>query len=326
MTRRAILSGLVRNCERHLPRSLDNLDRFASTYDAAYFLFMVSDSDDGSRELLERWLASGRQGEVVDHGHLAERWPRRTERLALLRNMVIESVGGSRRRDWEHLVIADLDNVLESRMPVEPFIAAGKYLDEDPRRAAVFANAFPLYYDVWALRHPLWCPYDCWHRIWGRRRGQSFEAAKFREVFARQIAISDSMAPIPVRSAFGGLGIYRLSFALQAHYCGTSAEGLEVSEHVAFNEAIAALGGELCIFPPLQVRAPPEHLYAPAEFKRRWRLRMSAIRVRNYFLPPVHSFLKPLGGDAHAAPGRPCGSGEAPASGLSKSAVDRLNE
>jgi len=153
-------------------------------------------------------------------------------------------------------------------------------------RAAVFANARPRYYDVWALRHDRWCPEDCWHPIWGRSPDRTFEDAKFREVFARQIRIPAGLPPIPVRSAFGGLGIYRMRFALAARYCGLDDAGRPSSEHVALNQTIRRSGGELHIFPALQVRASPHHLYQAGDFTLRWRLAMLVRRLSELHQPP----------------------------------------
>lgn len=291
MKRRVVVAGLARDCAPHLPEVLANLAKLAALYDEAHFLFAVSDSEDGSGTLLEDWLADGRHGEVLDFGVLGDRLARRTERIAWLRNACLDRLSLSPQAGWDHLAVADLDDVLAAPMAAEPFAQAIRWLEAAPSRAAVLANARPRYYDVWALRHPRWCPYDCWHRIWGREAGETFEAAKFREVFIRQIAIPVDMPPIAVRSAFGGLGIYRLAYALKARYRGLDEKGREVSEHVAFNEAIVAAGGELHIFPGLQVRAPAEHLYRPQDFKLPWRLRMRAMRIVAALRPPARQLL-----------------------------------
>jgi hypothetical protein len=255
-------------------------------------LFAVSDTEDDSRALLEDWLSDHRQGEVLDFGVLGERLPRRTERIAWLRNACLDRLNLLPQAGWDHLVVTDLDDVLAAPITAAPFAQAIDWLDAAPGHAAVFASAVPRYYDVWALRHPRWCPHDCWHRIWGRSAEETFEAAKFREVFTRQIEIPPNTPPIAVRSAFGGLGIYRLSHALKARYRGLDEAGREVSEHVAFNEAIVAAGGELHIFPALQVQAPPQHLYQAQDFKLRWRLRMHAMRLAALLRPPARQLLR----------------------------------
>lgn len=289
----AVFTGVARDCAAHLPGVLQNLERLAASYRAASFLFVTSDSKDDTRAILERWLAAGRSGRVIDLGALEERLTRRTERIAFARNAGLDEIACSGHAGHDHLVVADLDDVLARPVDADAFARAAAWLDADPARAGVTASATPRYYDVWALRHERWCPDDCWHPIWGRPPDETFEAAKFREVFTRQIEIPPSLPPIAVRSAFGGLGIYRLPAALAARYHGVDAQGRETSEHVAFNTAIVRAGGQLHIFPALQVHAPRQHLYQPSEFRWRWRMTMMARRTAEFARPSWRRLLAP---------------------------------
>lgn len=298
----AVFAGVARNCASYLPGVLANLGRFAASYAETSFIFLVSDSTDQSRSILERWLADDRggrrRGMVIDLGSLTARLPKRTQRIAHARNACLDEIRRSEWAGYDHLVMADLDDVLAFPVRAGSFAQAVRWLDGDPARAAgparaaVLANATPRYYDVWALRHDRWCPQDCWHPIWGRAADESFEALWVREVFVRQTEIPATLPPIPVRSAFGGLGIYRLSFALSARYCGLDSAGREVSEHVAFNETITRSGGQLYIFPPLQVRAPRDHLFNREwTFRRRWRIAMLARRAAELWQPGWRRFI-----------------------------------
>ena len=289
----AVFTGVARDCARHLPAVLDNLERFAGTYDRARFVFVVSDCRDDTAECLRRWLGGrGRDGMLIDLGLLEPSLPRRTERIARARNAGLEAV--ARQADgFDHLVVADLDDVLGRPVGLAGFRDAVAWLDGDPSRAGVFAGATPRYYDVWALRHDRWCPDDCWHPIWGRPDQESFEAAKFREVFARQVVLPADLQPVAVRSAFGGLGIYRLPAALAARYQGVDAQGRDTSEHVAFNAAIHAAGGGLYVVPALQVHAPEQHLYQAHAFRWPWRLRMHARRLVESIRPPWRRLIAP---------------------------------
>jgi len=293
VSRSAVFTGVARDCATHLPGVLENLGRFAATYRAASFLFVVSDSKDDTRAMLQRWLADGRSGQVIDLGALEDRLTKRTERIAFARNTGLDEIARSGHAGRDHLVVADLDDVLAQPVAADAFARAAAWLDGDPARTGVTANATPRYYDVWALRHERWCPDDCWHPIWGRPSEETFEAAKFREVFTRQIVIPPSLPPIAVRSAFGGLGIYRLPAALAARYHGVDATGRETSEHVAFNTTIGRAGGRLHIFPALQVHAPRQHLYQPSEFKWRWRMTMMARRAAEIARPSWRRMLAP---------------------------------
>lgn len=283
---RAVFTGVARDCAEHLPVVLDNLARFAALYAEASFVFLVSDTNDESRSILERWLAADRCGKVIDLGILAERLPRRTDRLAFARNSCLDEIRRSEWAAYDHLVVADLDDVLAWPVSAKGFADAAAWLDAAPARAGALANASPRYYDIWALRHDTWCPDDCWHSIWGRDPTETFEAAKVRESCARQIVIPRSVPPIGVRSAFGGLGLYKMRFALGARYCGVDGRGREASEHVAFNEAVGRAGGQLYIFPSLIVRAPREHLYRASDFPHRLRLAMFRQRVMERLRPP----------------------------------------
>lgn len=284
--RRAAIVGAARDCGRHLPRVLDNLERIAETYAETFFVFAVSDSSDDTSKQLETWIANGRNGRVLDLGTLEPTIPVRTARIAHARNACLDAVRDSIAMAYDHLIVVDLDDVLDGDLAIDAVRQAADWLDAAPERAGVFANAAPRYYDIWALRHESWCPGDCWHAIWGRSADQSFEAAKFRESLFRQIVLPATMPPIAVQSAFGGLGLYKMPFARQSAYAGIDLQDRPVSEHVAFNEAIRKAGGRLHILPSLIVQAPLQHLYSPDEFSLRWRLRMRLRHLAERLKPP----------------------------------------
>ncbi len=290
--RKAAIVGAARDCARHLPKVLDNLGRIAETYAETFFVFAVSDSADDTFSQLETWIANGRRGRVLDLGILEPTVPVRTARIAYARNACLDAVRGSIAAEYDHLVVVDLDDVLDGDLAVGAVEQAADWLDAAPERAGVLANAAPRYYDIWALRHESWCPGDCWHAIWGRPADQSFEAAKFRESLFRQIVLPPTMPPIAVQSAFGGLGLYKMLFARKGAYSGLDPQDRSVSEHVAFNTAIREAGGQLHIFPSLIVQAPPQHLYSADDFSLRWRLRMQLRYLAERMRPPWRALLQ----------------------------------
>ena len=290
--RKAAIVGAARDCARHLPKVLDNLERIAETYAETFFVFAVSDSIDDTFSQLETWIANGRNGRVLDLGTLEPTVPVRTARIAHARNACLDAVRGSVAAAYDHLIVVDLDDVLDGDLAIEAVKQAADWLDAAPERAGVFANAAPRYYDIWALRHESWCPGDCWHAIWGRPADQSFEAAKFRESLFRQIVLPSTMPPVAVQSAFGGLGLYKMPFARQGAYAGIDPQDRAVSEHVAFNTTISRAGGQLHIFPSLIVQAPQQHLYSADEFSLRWRLRMRLRLLVERMRPPWRALLQ----------------------------------
>lgn len=262
--RRAVFMGVARNCAAYLPGVLSNLSRLESAYQAVRYVFAVGESDDDTLQILQTWVSGGRQGHVIDTAHLERDESKRTVRIAMARNACM-SLLRDRYHDFDHLVTFDLDNVLSEPVCGTAFARASRWLDASEARAGVFANAVPQYYDLWALRHPHWCPDDVWQAIWNRHSWCSFELAKFRHVYSRQVRIAQDQAPIAVTSAFGGLSIYKMRFVTTATYCGLDTNGREQAEHVEFNRSVLDRGGGLFVLPSLVVRAPREHLFDPVD-------------------------------------------------------------
>jgi hypothetical protein len=260
-TRRGVFVGVARNCEPHLPGVLENLARLESLYGETSFIFVVSDSRDDTGPILEKWLAT-RRGRVIDLGNLEPRLPRRTQRLAHVRNASMDQVRHGEEATYDHLIVVDLDDVLAVPISADIFAKAAHWLDASPTRAAVFPNGRPRYYDIWALRHNMWCPHDCWHQLWYRDPRRNIHYLQVREIVGRMLKIPLWVPPIRVLSAFGGIGLYKLRSALAARYVGIDEQGRETCEHVAFNASVRESGGSLYIFPSLVAQSPPEH-FAP---------------------------------------------------------------
>ena len=146
------------------------------------------------------------------------------------------------------------------------------------KASGVFPSSSPYYYDIHALRDREWCPGSCWKEIQdAKARGALWSLLVYiRYVSSRQKPHARLQAEglIPIDSAFGGVGIYSLSQALNsgARYASPELahEELKLCEHVVFNRSI----DRLFINPAWVIAAPPEHiefclLSAPRKF---WRM------------------------------------------------------
>jgi len=142
------------------------------------------------------------------------------------------------------------------------FTEALAFLAAEPLRAAVFANCRGPYYDLWALRHERLCPGDVWEEefdyvlVHGGDDARAYAAT----VAHRVMTLAPDDPPLRVASAFGGLGIYKRRWVQDAAYKGFKAKAIvehgkrrqvkwQVCEHVAFNAAIGARGGQLFVLP-----------------------------------------------------------------------------
>jgi mannosyltransferase 1 (CAP59) len=269
VNRSVVIVGCARDCEAFLPAVLQNISRIATLYSDAAFVFVENDSRDNTREILQRWLNERASSFLVCLDGLAAQEKRRTARLAIARNAYMEALHYHHLAKLDHLLVLDFDIVNTDLISEESLAEAIRFLDSSSQNAAVFANQLP-YYDIWALRHDVWCPDDCWAQIANRPPYFPRHRAIERYFTSRQVRISPDSPPVAVRSAFGGLGIYKLDFVRGARYLGLLPDGSETCEHVAFNEAAARMGGLLYIYPRLLTHAPPEHIHP--RFSGLWRL------------------------------------------------------
>jgi hypothetical protein len=256
--RKAVIVGCARDCEIFLPAVLKNITRIANLYSQAAFVFVENDSTDNTRDILQNWLGQHANSLLVCLDGLLVQETRRTVRLAIARNAYMEALR-PHLDEFDHMVVLDFDNVNCNVISEESLEEAIEFLDSSRQNAAVFANQLR-YYDIWALRHDVWCPEDCWSKIMSRPAYLPLHRAVERYVTSRQISIHPSTPPVAVRSAFGGLAIYKSDFVRTARYVGVLSDGSEICEHVAFNGEAVRGGGLLHIFPKLVNQVPQDHI------------------------------------------------------------------
>jgi len=252
-----VFAGCARDCDAHLKGVLENVARWSALASTAAVVIVENDSKDGTRDTLSRWATAQPNRVLLTIEGLGS-VTSRTARLATARNTYIDFIAANPIRGADFLVVLDFDAVNSEPIPEAAFGNALTLLAQNPSVAAVFACSDPAYYDLWALRHPTWCPGDVWVEVRENRELPPALALE-RHVFSKQLVIPETSQPIQVQSAFGGLGIYRLSAIAGARYEGVTTAGVECSEHVRFNETVAQRGA-LFILPTLRNRAPTEHL------------------------------------------------------------------
>ena len=228
--KRAVFAGTVRDCSRFLPNVLQNVSRLAALYEDAAFVIAENDSEDETKSMLRTWLGRQSHGHLIDLDGLMDIEKIRTQRIATARNACLDFIFSRTYREYDHLVMLDFDDVNALPIAIEDFVAAVNFLEENPAAAGVFANQAMAYYDIRALRHANWCMDDCWEQIAARPSWMSLGLAKILYVYRRQFSIPADAQPIRVRSAFGGLGVYKMSKILDCRYYSLdSAEGSSAS-------------------------------------------------------------------------------------------------
>ena len=273
-TYRCVIIGCAKNVGAYLPSTLAQIDTIRSLWLNAAVVIAENGSTDSTKQLLADYAKKSVQTHILTLEE-ASPIPSRTERLALIRNRLLEFVHDT-YPTFDYILSVDLDGILDG------FKSSGliDLFKSFPTASwdAVFANVVGKYYDIWALRRPdLGLTYDCWDMI----RHLQLEAGISR-LDAKKTCVTQFqtvMKPMPSRliavdSAFGGLGLYRLAATKGCTYVGITRDcscqhlmafnkmlcAPETCEHVAFHKDMAAKGAKLFICSSLLVKTQQEHL------------------------------------------------------------------
>jgi len=227
-----LIVGLARNCEFSIENNIKKINNAFSNSNLVKWLVIESDSSDETLTILQQ-LKKDINLDYSSLGKLADQYPLRTERIALCRNEYLKQIRSNTiYHEIDYVVVADLDGVnikLEST-------SVEQCWNLDEKWDACFANQSGPYYDIWALRHPLWSPNDCYmHENFLKSSGYKDFLARYLAVYSRMITLPTNSKPIQVDSAFGGLGIYTKEFFNKGSYIGVDSDNNEICEHVSFH-------------------------------------------------------------------------------------------
>ncbi|MFY0613156.1 MAG: hypothetical protein JXQ99_16615 [Hyphomicrobiaceae bacterium] len=254
--------GLVRDGGPELTKTLVAVHELRQRLHHSACIIATNDNTDNTDAVLAKFAGQNADCTVLSLDGLARAQPQRVERISVARNIVLASMW--QMAESAYTLILDLDGP-NVHLPTSRILAALETAEHE-QWDALFANQSPAYYDIYALRHPEWCPLDAWLEIRRRRRAAFGLASKHRLVAElihdRQFAIPPTHPLIPVQSAFGGLGLYRTAALKGAWYGARDSANRITCEHVVLHQAMLANGRRLFIDPSLLNEAPAEHLGA----------------------------------------------------------------
>lgn len=250
-----LITGIVRNCAKTIQREYELLNHAFSGCKNINWFLVESDSTDNSIECLEALSHSNTLFKYESLGILGGQIPDRTERLAHCRNRYLSEILKSDYQHIDYIVIADLDfaNKLITKESVEKSLSLTGW-------DVLTANQKGPYYDIWTLRHALWCNEDCESTYkYLREIGVSHIEALDSAVLSKMITIPPNAPPLLVESAFGGLAIYKKEVLQGRKYIGKSSTGVPCCEHVPLNQSITSDGYKIFIHPALINNGINEH-------------------------------------------------------------------
>jgi len=240
-----LITGIVRNIARTFDKDFLRLSRAFSNFASVKWFLVESDSTDESIGKLKTYSEKHPNFEWCSLGNLDKSDLLRTERLAIARNRYVTEVKKKKYSDVSIVAVADfnaLSNLIDEKAILSCWDRQGW--------TGCTANQDGRYYDIWALRHPLWSPSDCWKQLEFLKKYSRFpEAALYVAVNSKMIKIPQTENWIEVDSAFGGLALYDSKVFKFASYSGLDEIGNETCEHVQFNRTIRQNHGLIFINP-----------------------------------------------------------------------------
>ena len=251
--KKILITGVTRNGGAKLTQEINTLRTAFGNSKEIYFLIIESDSEDATVEILSSLATHDEKFQYISLGRLEESIKLRTERIAYCRNFYLEKIRSDPvYKDIDFVAVVDLDGV-NNHLRKEAVNSCFARADW----SVCTANQSGNYYDLWALRHPIWSPVDCWgqYRFLSQYTDISDLQKKtdliFITVHSKMIHLPQDSPWIEVNSAFGGLAIYKKECLLEGLYVGMTQEGLETCEHVSLHASISQRGHKIFINPRL---------------------------------------------------------------------------
>ncbi|MEM5787804.1 MAG: hypothetical protein AAGU11_10845 [Syntrophobacteraceae bacterium] len=215
-----VICAITRNDAEVLPLTIGRIEKLGSLFSDYRVIVFENDSIDATPDILKRWekansrvkiLSGSLRGSPVAFGT-------RTEKLAWFRNRYLDEMRNSAEYEsFNYVIVLDMD--LKGGWSYDGVASSFSRLDWDAAasNSIGYHNLRRTYYDTYALKPESILTRGLSGKILGN---------------GSQIQRNGSF--IEVRSAFGGLCVYRKDKLLSRKYSGIL-EGRPVSEHVPLN-------------------------------------------------------------------------------------------
>jgi hypothetical protein len=242
-----IISGIVRNNAHYLPNIFRNIKNISALFKNVKCIFVESDSTDNSLDLLNEFSKVEKNVEIISMGKLQNIMPYRTQRTSFCRNVYLEKIK-QLKEEYSLCLMMDMDDVNSYPIDKKSILSNFNYSEWD----MITANNPDGYYDIWALRHTQWMPYDCWKAVGTRPSFMSNEEAINIHVRSRIIKIDVNHPLIEVQSAFSGMAFVKTNSIKNAKFIGLENDNgniREVVEWINFCETLNEGNAKIFINP-----------------------------------------------------------------------------
>jgi|688.fasta_scaffold00081_87 hypothetical protein len=235
MNKKVVVCAAVRNIQDTIKPVFDNINRLSGIFEDVRCILVESDSYDNTLASIKHYKPYlNCTLDVYSFGNMERVVPNRMQRICRARNYYLDIVQ-QEYSDYDYLLVIDFNET-----NIEPYdldlIKSNFELSVD--WDMVCANQELLYYDLYALRHQEWMPFNCWNAIGNRPSFMSYETAHNIYVKSRFLNIKKTHPPIKVMSAFGGSAFIKISSIGQARHRAVDDGNEEECEWVSFCKAL----------------------------------------------------------------------------------------
>lgn len=243
-----IVMGIVRNVFNSIEKDVSIIKKALKNFKEVHWFLVESDSSDESVSKLKEISERESNFSFVSLGKIQNSSNSRTIGLSTARNRYLSELRENPKyKTLDYIAVSDF-NGLNNKLSHIGIQSCFTRSDWD----ACFANQLGRYYDIWALRHFLWSPNDCWQQLNFYRKYIKFpERALSLSIKSRMIHIPSGSEWIEVDSAFGGFGIYRRETLEIGTYFGNDFNGIPICEHVSLHLELRKHGKKLFINPSM---------------------------------------------------------------------------
>lgn len=230
-----VIAASIRNAEPFMSLVFENLKLLASLFREVRCILVESDSYDNTLPLLKEYKSRlPFPLEVYTFGNLSLKIENRMQRICKARNFYLDIIE-EKYNTYDYLYVLDFNET-----NIDPYdkdsILSNFNIDVDWNM--VCANQEKMYYDLYALRHDVWMPFNCWNAIGNRPSFMTYEQAHNMFVKSRFLKIETTEPPISVKSAFGGSAFIKIESIKGVRHSALDKNGEEECEWVSFCEGI----------------------------------------------------------------------------------------
>ena len=249
-TKSILISGCCINVERFMKKNLFVMNEIGKQCKEYKIIIFENDSTDKTRQILVDNKTDHCEYIFEDNVNIKNR----TERIAYCRNKIIEHIDKMKYYDYDYLLMLDLDDVLFSGKLINTIHTCFNYKPE--QWDAMFANSSDKYYDIYALRKKKYLTSCCWNDVNVlKQKGVPHNIAYEQCINKFIINYPTDTSLIPVQSAFGGAGLYKMKSIIGTKYIGYEINHIDkqICEHVTFNKCLIDKGCKLYINPKMLI-------------------------------------------------------------------------